>query len=121
MTWQVKVVEPALSWLHELRRQDRETAQLVGAAIEVLKADGPGLGRPLVDTIKGSSIKNLKELRPGSSGSSEVRLLFVFDPEQQAVLLVAGDKSGQWKQWYRKAIAEAEAAYTDYLKEGNQP
>ena len=117
MTWKVKILEPALSWLHELRRQDRETAQLVGAAIKVLQEDGPGLGRPLVDTIRGSSIKNLKELRPGSSGSSEVRLLFVFDPKQQAVFLVAGNKAGQWKQWYQQAITKAEKAYADYLRE----
>jgi len=89
----------------------------VGAAIKVLEEEGPHLGRPLVDTIKSSTIKNLKELRPGSAGSSEVRLLFVFDPAQHAVFLVAGDKSGQWKDWYRRAIAEAERVYTAYRKE----
>jgi len=34
----------------------------------------------LVDTLTGSQIKNLKELRPGSSGKSEIRMLFAFDP-----------------------------------------
>lgn len=72
----VRVVEPALSWLRELRKQDRGTARLIGAAVEVLKEAGPSLGRPLVDTIKGSSIRNLKELRPGSVGTSERRVLF---------------------------------------------
>ncbi|MFE9847184.1 type II toxin-antitoxin system RelE/ParE family toxin [Streptomyces sp. NPDC005576] len=42
--------------------------------------EGPVLGRPLVDTIKGSVLPNLKELRPGSAGTTEVRLVFVFDP-----------------------------------------
>jgi hypothetical protein len=60
---------------------------------------GPGLGRPLVDTIHGSAIVNLKELRVGSA-----RVLFVFDPWRACVLLVAGDKSGRWKQWYLEAI-----------------
>lgn len=115
MTWTVKVTEPALSWLHELRKIDRESARLIGAAVEILKEQGPGLGRPLVDTLKGSSIKNLKELRPGSAGESEVRIIFVFDPRQQAVLLVAGDKSGNWKQWYKSALKQAEAAYAEYL------
>lgn len=57
------------------------------------------LGRPLVDRITGSRIHNLKELRPGSSASSEIRILFVFDPERRAVLLVAGDKAGDWRRW----------------------
>ena len=51
---------------------------------------------------------NLKELRPGSAGTTEVRILFCFDPERQAVLLVAGDKSGHWKDWYKRAIPLAE-------------
>src|SRR5262245_45264003 len=74
------VVEPALSWLRELRKTDRSTAQQVGAALTVLAEEGPALGRPLVDTVHGSRLRHLKELRPGSSGASEVRLLFVFDP-----------------------------------------
>ena len=42
------------------------------------------LGRPLVDTIKGSTLSYLKELRPGSAGATEVRLLFVFAPTHPA-------------------------------------
>lgn len=71
----------------------------------------------LVDTITSSKIKNLKELRPGSSGTSEVRILFVFDPWRSAILLVAGDKSGKWNRWYTRAIPHAEQLYEVYLKE----
>jgi DNA-binding XRE family transcriptional regulator len=70
-------------------------------AIEALAEVGPNLGRPLVDRIKGSAIHNLKELRPGSAGATEVRILFVFDPWRSAILLVAGDKAGNWSGWYR--------------------
>ena len=73
--------------------------------------------RPLADRISGSRLHNLKELRPGSSGASEVRILFIFDPVRNAVLLVVGDKSGRWQEWYRKAIPAAEAAYEAYMKE----
>jgi hypothetical protein len=41
----------------------------------------------------------------------------VFDPWRSAVLLVAGDKSGQWSRWYRDAIPRAEQLYEDYLAE----
>jgi Phage derived protein Gp49-like (DUF891) len=59
-------------------------------------------------TIRPFPAKNLKELRPGSSGTSEVRILFVFDPWRSAILLVAGDKSGKWNRWYAEAIPRAE-------------
>jgi hypothetical protein len=70
-----------------------------------------------VDTITGSAIKNLKELRPGSSGATEIRILFVFDPWRSAILLVAGDKAGKWDRWYAEAIPRAERRYEIYLKE----
>ena len=47
--------------------------------ILVLERNGPAEGRPLVDTMAGSSIPNMKELRPGSVGKSEIRILFAFD------------------------------------------
>jgi hypothetical protein len=34
---------------------------------------------------------------------------------RSAVLLVGGDKSGQWSRWYRAAIPEAERLYEDCL------
>jgi hypothetical protein len=53
---------------------------------------------------RGSSPHNLKELRPGSASRTEIQILFIFDPHRQAVLLVAGDKTGNSTHWYRDAI-----------------
>jgi hypothetical protein len=105
------------NWLHALRSGDPVTRRLVAEAIDQLLDEGPRLGRPLADRISGSRLHNLKELRPGSAGTSEVRILFIFDPVRNAVLLVAGDKSGRWQEWYREAIPAAEAAYEAHLKE----
>jgi hypothetical protein len=91
---------------------DPVTHARVVQAIDLLAEAGPGLGRPLVDTIHGSSIANLKELRPGT-----VRILFAFDPWRSSILLVAGDKAGQWNAWYHEAIPLAEQRYEIYLKE----
>ncbi len=88
---------------------------MVVAALEVLAEQGPGLGRPLVASIVGSTYKNMKELRPGSSGRSEVRILFSFDPARKAILLVAGDKAGNWQKWYRTNIPLADERYTQHL------
>jgi hypothetical protein len=86
-------------------------------AVDRLAADGPALGRPLVDRINGSRHHNMKELRPGSTGSSEIRILFAFDPTRRAVLLVAGDKSGNWRGWYNTAIPLADDRYDTHLAE----
>ena len=43
--------------------------------------------------------------------------MFIFDPRREAILLVGGDKSGQWAKWYRTAIPEAERLYEEYLEE----
>lgn len=76
---------------------------------------GPGLGRPLVDTLRGSAISNLKELRPRSGRDIAIRVLFVFDPWSQAVLLVAGNKAKNWSKWYDQAIPVAEKVYAEWL------
>jgi hypothetical protein len=92
------------SWLHDLRKDDRASAIQVGRAIGMLLEVGPELGRPLADRVRHSRLSNLKELRPGSGGRSEIRILYIFDPWRNAVLPVAGDKAGKWKAWYRQAI-----------------
>lgn len=115
--WDIYLTSEVAAWLEHLQATDVKTADLVDDAIYALSRSGPGLGRPLVDSIAGSKIKNLKELRPGSSGSSEIRILFVFDPWRSAILLAAGDKSGQWNRWYAQAIPRAEQLYEIYLKE----
>lgn len=81
----------------------------------MLAEDGPALGRPLVDTIKGSAFKNMKELRPGSTGATEIRILFAFDPKRQAVLLTAGDKAGAWKEWYSANIPLADQRFREWI------
>ncbi len=86
------------------------------AAVELLSEHGPQLGRPLVDTVVGSRHKNMKELRPGSSGRSELRILFAFDPKRKAILLVAGDKAGNWNRWYRRNIPIADDRFEDHLE-----
>ncbi|MFE1101259.1 type II toxin-antitoxin system RelE/ParE family toxin [Nocardiopsis alba] len=111
------MTEDVERFLDELYEKDRKSHSLVNQAILVLERNGPGEGRPLVDTVVGTSVANLKELRPGSSAGGEVRVLFAFDPWRSAILLIAGDKSGRWRSWYRWAVPRAELLYGDYLSE----
>lgn len=101
-------------WLYAL---DDDDYDLVIAALDVLQDDGPTLGRPLVDTLTGSRHKKMKELRPGSRGRSEIRMLFAFDPKRRAVFLVAGDKAGNWRRRYTKNIRIADDLFDDHLKD----
>jgi len=115
MNWEINLHPAVELWLLKLADEDPGSADLIEAAIDILAECGPTLGRPLVDRIGGSRIHNLKELRPASVGRTEVRILFVFDPEREAILLVAGDKAGRWSQWYVEAIPLAEARFDEYL------
>ncbi len=55
----------------------------------------------------------MKELRvPGSNA----RVIFAFDPRRKAIFLIAGDKTGQWKKWYRDNIPEADRVYDEHLR-----
>ena len=105
------------AWLHDLRHRDHASAVLVGQAIGLLIEAGPELGRPLADRIQHSRLTNLKELRPGSAGRSEIRVLFAFDPTRSALLLLGGDKAGNWQRWYRQNIPIAERLYLEYTTE----
>lgn len=115
--WQILLVEEVAEWFVDLTKNDPSTADLVEDAIDRLAVEGPALGRPLVDRIAGSRHHNMKELRPGSTRSSEIRILFAFDPVRRAVLLVAGDKSGNWRGWYQTAIRLADDRYDAHLAE----
>ncbi|AEH07714.1 Protein of unknown function DUF2137 [Candidatus Protofrankia datiscae] len=113
--WAIKVAPEVREWLRALRQTDPGAYRSVNVAIDMLAEIGPGLGRPLVDTLQGSTVKNLKELRPRSGRDVAIQVIFVFDPWSQAVLLVAGNKAGDWSRWYRTAIPAAEVAYGGWL------
>jgi hypothetical protein len=117
MVWEIELHDEVGQWFVDLCREDPVSADRVEEAIDMLAREGPRLGRPLVDRVKGSSLHNLKELRPASAGSSEIRILFAFDPTRRALLLVAGDKAGNWKCWYDVNIPIAERRFRDHLRE----
>ncbi len=104
-SWSVDFHPACEAWAQELEQRD---AEALLAAIRVLRDVGPTLGRPLVDTIKSSRHANMKELRPGSTGRTAIRVLFAFDRERKAILLVGGDKSDNWKAWYETNVPIAD-------------
>ena len=116
--WTVEI-EYIIEWLDGL---DAETIAKIFAALKRLEQEGPNLGRPLADTLSGSRVKNLKELRPASPRGSEIRIIFAFDPLRNAVMLLGGDKAKgksvktKWSEWYKRAIPKAETIFFDHLE-----
>ena len=81
------------------------------AHASVLAKLGPELGRPLVDTLKGCRLRNLKELRFAWRNGAW-RVAFAFDSQRRAILLVAGDKTGQHQgTFYRRLVRVAEQRF----------
>ncbi|MEV4100698.1 type II toxin-antitoxin system RelE/ParE family toxin [Nonomuraea sp. NPDC049649] len=110
----MKVTDEYATWFRVLLKEDLDSAVQVAQAVAALREEGPTLGRPLVDRLKESFLHHLKELRPGSRGRSEIRIIFAFDPTRSALLLLGGDKAGNWERWYKENIPLAEQLYIDY-------
>jgi hypothetical protein len=104
--WPVDATEEYLQWFGA---QPAEVKQVILAKVFLLQEFGPQLGRPHADTLKGSRITNLKELR-AKTENHVVRVLYLFDQRRHALLLVGGDKKGKnERSFYKKLIQEAEA------------
>lgn len=85
------------------------------AEVAMLEKYGPLLNRPHVDTLNSSKHTNMKELR-FKADDGVWRVAFAFDPQRQAILLVAGDKSGMSeKQFYKQLIKKADERFDDHL------
>ena len=116
MAWEVNLHPEVEAWCLGLCKSDPESADLIEDAIDQLVSAGPTLRRPLADRLKSSRYHNMKELRPPSSGTSEIRLLYAFDPRREAIFLVAGDKSGNWEGGYREGIPLADERFAEHLR-----
>lgn len=111
MPWEVLLDDEFAEWLDGLA-EDVRVEILAHAAL--LHERGPQLGRPLVDTVKGSGFTNMKELRVQFRGDPW-RVLFAFDRNRAAVLLVGGNKRCD-KRWYKKSLPVAEERFRRHLE-----
>jgi hypothetical protein len=108
--WIIEIHPIVRQWLDSLRRSEYEK---VFTALEALEEQGPNLGRPFADQVKNSRFKNMKELRPRGKN---LRLLFAFDTNRKAIILVAGDKTNNWIKWYEQNIPIADQRFSEHLK-----
>ena len=112
MGWEIEVSDEFKDWYESLSPEESGDIHDV---VEALAEVGPALGRPQVDTLKGSRYPNMKELRVQHRGRP-YRILFVFDPRRCVYLICGGDKTGN-AHWYEDAIRRADQIYSKHLEE----
>jgi len=104
---------PFTEWFNGLDENDKIE---VRAYLEVLKSEGPNLGRPRVDSLYDSKYSNMKELRVQSKGKP-LRVFFAFDPQRTGIILCGGDKTGvNEKRFYKQHIKIADEEFGKHLK-----
>ncbi len=112
-TWKIRQTVEFQDWFDEA---DNKLKESIVEHVELLRLMGPHLGRPYADTIKGSSIKNLKELRFNCM-EKVIRIFYVFDNERNGLLLIGGNKSSsRAKRFYEDFISLSEKIYYKQLK-----
>lgn len=110
MEWRVETTADYEEWFCELTEAEQRS---VHRDFDLLRTDGPSLGRPHVDRVNGSNYVNMKELRTG-----RLRSLFIFDPRRTAIVLVGGYKVDQ-RKFFSRLVGAADAIYSEHLRSLN--
>ena len=114
MTWAILFYD---KFALELENFPKNVQKRMLAKVKVLEEFGPELGRPHVDTLKGSKYTNMKELRFDAE-NGVWRIAFIFDPQRNGILLIGGNKSGiKEKRFYQELIEKADNRYKEYLED----
>lgn len=117
MVWTTQPTPDFDAWFDGLGQDDQEH---VIAATMYLEQEGPSARMPLSYPIKQPNTCDMKELRPASRGRSEVRILYAFDYRRQAILLLGGDKAGQWTDWYDRNVPKADKLFVRQVEQARQ-
>jgi hypothetical protein len=112
MAWAVEYTDEFETWWRTLSEDEQGE---IDAKVGLLEERGPNLGRPFSDVISSSRHSNMKELR-GKVSERHLRVLFAFDPQRTALLLIGGDKTGD-PRWYEKFVPIADDLFDRHLNE----
>ena len=99
-------------WWEGLTEAEQES---VAYSVGLLEAKGTALGHPHSSKINGSRHAHMRELRVQHQGRP-YRVFYAFDPRRKAILLIAGDKTGDGR-FYEKMIPMADRIYDEHLEE----
>jgi hypothetical protein len=110
MEWCVEFSEEFERWWDSLTEGQQES---VNAKVILLQAKGPSLPRPHSDLIVTSKHSNMKELIVQHQGNP-LRILYAFDSNRCAQLLLGGDKTGN-NRWYADNVPIADKLFDQHL------
>jgi hypothetical protein len=100
VAWEVEFTDEFEEWWHTLSESEQGK---VDARVSLLIERGPNLGFP-----------EMRELR-AQAGGDPLRMLYAFDPRRTAILLVAGDKTGD-DRWYETNVPVADRLFERHLR-----
>jgi hypothetical protein len=111
VVWEVEFTDEFEEWWHTLSESEQGK---VDARVSLLMERGPNLGFPFSSQVKTSRFPEMRELR-AQAGGDPLRILYAFDPRRTAILLVAGDKTGD-DRWYETNVPAADRLFERHLR-----
>jgi hypothetical protein len=115
MKWEVEFTNEFGDWWDGLTEQEQDD---VDVTVGVLEHTGPTLTEPLSKVIKSSKhYPKMKELRISSTDGNRLRVFYAFDPRRTAIMLIGGNKTGRWKEFYDEYVPIADELYKEHLRE----
>jgi hypothetical protein len=111
MAYEVEVTDEWLRWYESLGVEEQDG---LAASIGLLEAKGPHLPFPYSSGVASSRHSHMRELRTQVVGRP-LRTLYAFDPRRVAILLIAGDKTGD-DRWYDVHVPRADDLYDEHLR-----
>jgi hypothetical protein len=110
--WNVEYTDEFGDWWGQLTEAEQESIE---ASVALLEIYGPNLKFPHSSGITTSRHDHMRELRTQHEGHP-YRTLYAFNPLRTAILLIAGDKTGN-DRWYEEYVPIADDLYDDHLDE----
>ena len=111
MEWEVLFTDEFETWWNGLSAEEQTS---ISASVLLLETQGVNLGHPHSSKVFGSRHSHMRELRVQHEGRP-YRVLYAFDPNRSALLLIGGDKTG-WDRWYETFVPIADRLYEEHLK-----
>ena len=111
VVWEVEFTDEFEHWWNTLSESEQGK---VDARVSLLTERGPNLGFPFSSQVKSSRYPEMRELR-AQAGGDPLRMLYAFDPRRMAILLVAGDKTGD-DRWYETNVPIADRLFEHHLQ-----
>lgn len=100
------------AWWDGLTEAEQES---VAHVVGLLEARGPTLRHPYSSAVAASKHGHMRELRVQHQGRP-YRVFYASDPRRNAILLIAGDKTGD-NRFYERMVPTADRLYDEHLKQ----